>query len=47
MCSIHPSKIATDPYRQQVRAREIAAMCKKAARLRLTLVESQGCTTDV
>jgi transposase len=34
--------LSPEEYRQQVRAREIAAMRKKAARLGLTLVESQG-----
>jgi transposase len=34
--------LSPEEYRQQLRAREIAAMRKKAARLGLTLVESQG-----
>jgi hypothetical protein len=34
--------LSPEAYRQQIRAREIAAMRKKAARLGLTLVESQG-----
>jgi len=33
--------LSPEAYRQRIRAREIAAMRKKAARLGLTLVESQ------
>jgi hypothetical protein len=33
--------LSPEAYRQQLRAREIAAMRNKAARLGLTLVESQ------
>jgi transposase len=34
--------LSPEAYRQRIRAREIAAMRKKAARLGLTLVESQA-----
>jgi hypothetical protein len=34
--------LSSEAYRQRIRAREIAAMRKKAARLGLTLVESQA-----
>jgi hypothetical protein len=35
-------QLSSEEYRQQIRTREIAAMRKKAARLGLTLVESQA-----
>jgi transposase len=40
-------ELSPEAYRQQIRARELAAMRKKAARLGLTLVESQVGATDV